>query len=223
MSRYHPTRSMLAGAGLLLLAGAWACGPREERDSQAGNAADGVAADSAKRGNSDLSDAQIAHIAMTANSLDSAMGVMARPKATNPAVRAFAADMVRDHGNANAQAIALAARLNLTPAEHDDTRDMRSAAADKTRDLSDDRGADFDRNYIEHEKDMHENVLETLDDDLIPNADNAELRQLLTQARAVVASHLERARQLDSTLNVGRTRDSARTGVAPARRDTTKH
>lgn len=210
MHRHHRTRtSLVAGAGLLLLAGAWACGPRENRDAQSGNTADGVAADSSKRDDANLSDAHIASIAMTANSGDSAMGVFARGRAHNAAVRAFAADMIRDHGNANTQATVLGQRLNLTPVEHEDARDLRQHLADKQRDLSDDTGADFDREYIEHEKQLHADVLQMLDDRLIPNADNAELRQLLTQARAVVSSHLERARMLDSTLSRGR--------------DTTKH
>jgi putative membrane protein len=51
---------------------------------------------------------------------------------------------------------------------------------------------------------MHEKVLRQLDDQLIPSADNAELRQLLTATRATVSSHLEQARQIQAQLG-GRT------------------
>jgi len=215
--------NLVAAAGLLVLAGALACGPREERGSESGNTADGIAADSLRRDASNLTDAQIAHIAVTANSLDSSMGVFARPKASSSAVRQFASDMIRDHGNSNQQAKALAQRLNLTPVEHERSRDMQEEGANKQRDLSDDRGADFDRQYIDHEVEMHEKVLRTLDDDLIPSADNAELRQLLTQARAVVASHLERARQLDRTLGGDSARHYTGTRDTLLRRDTSRH
>jgi putative membrane protein len=50
-----------------------------------------------------LNDAQIAHVAVTANAIDSAMGELARPKARSASVRTFAETMIRDHARADLQ------------------------------------------------------------------------------------------------------------------------
>lgn len=205
MDQSHRHRTtVVAGAGLLLLTLMTACNaPREERTEMGGNAATDTA-----RGSAELLDGHIAHIAMAANTGDSLMGAWARPRAQSTAVREFAALMVRDHGASNNQARELAGRLGLTPVAHDKSRELSDDVTNEQRDLADDSGRDFDHGYIEHEVALHDRVLKALDDDLIPNADNAELRQLLTQARAVVASHLEMARAIER--NLGGARDTTK-------------
>lgn len=46
----------------------------------------------------------------------------------------------------------------------------------------------------------HQKNLDTLDTKLIPSADNADLKALLTSVRPVVAAHLEHAKTLESTM-----------------------
>lgn len=197
----------LAASGLLLIAGIYGCdSPRQESATQGGNTA---AADTAKR-DDDIQDAQIVNIVMTANTGDSALGAFARPKAQSAAVRDFAQRMVREHGAGNALAVALARRLNVTPADHGRVRDLQRDVAEEQRELTDKTGRDFDGEYMEHEVDMHEALLKALDDDLIPDADNAELRQLLTATRATVSSHLEQARLIKDQLGGVRADSSKR-------------
>jgi len=198
----------------IAVAGLAACGsePREESGTQGGN----PAADTTNRG-SDLQDAQIVNIVMTANTGDSALGAFVRPKTRTAAVRDFAQRMVREHGAGNEMARALNTRLNVTPADHDVVRDLQNSVAEQQRELTDKTGSDLDRDYIDHEVDMHQNVLRQLDDQLIPNADNAELRQLLTATRATVSSHLEQARQIQTQLGGSRSGDSAKAGADSAK------
>src|SRR3546814_7541171 len=61
------------------------------------------------------SDAQIAHIAYTAGQIDIDAGKQALAKSKNPTVRAFAEEMVRDHGAVNDKALALVKQLGVTP------------------------------------------------------------------------------------------------------------
>lgn len=191
-------RAFVAVGALAGVISLGACGsPREESAAQGGNTA---ATDSANRAGSDMQDAQIVNIVMTANTGDSALGAYVRPKASSAAVRDFAQRMVREHGAGNALARQLNERLHVTPADHDKVRDLQNNTAEQQRELADKTGHDLDREYIEHEVDMHESVLRDLDDQLIPNADNAELRQLLTATRATVSSHLEQARQIRDQL-----------------------
>jgi putative membrane protein len=147
-----------------------------------------------------LGDPQIAHVAVTANSIDSAAGEFARTRAQNARVKEFAQQMIRDHGAVNKQAVALATRLNMTPAENDVSRQLQQGDQQARNDLAGKRGADFDRAYIDHEIQYHQSLLDALDKTLIPGAQNADLKALLQQVRPNVAAHLQLAQQIQGTL-----------------------
>jgi putative membrane protein len=61
-------------------------------------------------------------------------------------------------------------------------------------------GLQYDKNYVDDEVAIHEKVLDTLDNTLIPNAQNPDLKTLLTQARDIVKSHLDHAKSLQTQL-----------------------
>ena len=145
-------------------------------------------------------DAQIAHIAVTANSIDSAAGAMAKQKGSSKAVKDFGQTMVTDHGGVNKQATALAKKLNVTPEDNDVSRGLKSAADQSTATLNGLSGPAFDKAYIDNEVTYHQNVLDALDKTLIPGAQNAELKGLLEKVRPAVAAHLERAKSIQSGL-----------------------
>ena len=63
-------------------------------------------------------DAQIAHIAYTADQLDIEAGKQALDKSKNADVRNFAQRMVADHSSVNDQALALVKKLNVTPEDN---------------------------------------------------------------------------------------------------------
>jgi putative membrane protein len=151
-------------------------------------------------GGGSLSDPQIAHVAVTANSIDSAAGAAARSKARNAQVKDFAQTMVRDHGAVNKQAVALAKKLNVTPQDNDVSRQLQQGAQQSQTELGGKSGADYDKAYIDHEVQYHQAVLDALDKTLIPQAQNAELKGFLQKIRPVVAAHLDRAKRIQSTL-----------------------
>src|SRR3954468_17499420 len=122
-----------------------------------------------------LNDAQIAHVAYTAGEIDVAAGKLALSKSTNPAVTAFANDMVRDHAAVNDQALALLKKLNITPEDNDTSKALTQAAADKSKQLSALSGAAFDPAYMANEVAYHKTVNGALQSTLIPAAQNAEL------------------------------------------------
>jgi len=145
-------------------------------------------------------DAQIAHIAVTANAIDSATGVMAREKGSAKAVKDFAQTMITDHSGVNQQAVALATKLNVTPEDNDVSRQLKSGADQTQATLQGLTGAAFDSAYIAREVEYHQAVLDALDTTLIPNAQNAELKGLLEKARPAFVAHLERARSIQGSL-----------------------
>ncbi|MFL5384397.1 MAG: DUF4142 domain-containing protein [Longimicrobiaceae bacterium] len=145
-------------------------------------------------------DAQIAAIVLAANAVDSTAGELAQQKGTNAAVKQFGQTMVTDHGGVNKQAVALAGRLNLTPEENPTSRQLTQGGEQSRAQLNGLSGAAFDRAYVDHEVEYHQTVLDALDQTLIPNAQNAELKALLTQTRPAVAAHLEMAKNLQKQL-----------------------
>ncbi len=147
-----------------------------------------------------VSDPQIAQIALSANSGDSARGKLAETKATNAQVRSFAKEMVTDHSMLNKKAVELAKKLNVTPAGSAPDSDLVKKVGDMTNDLQGKTGKDFDKTYMDQEVQIHQLVLDDLDKTLIPTAQNAELKKLLTTARGVVEGHLKRAQQIDGSL-----------------------
>ena len=146
------------------------------------------------------SDAEIAHIVVTANTIDIDAGRLAGEKGQSAEVVAFGGRMVTDHTAVNEQASQLAGRLNLTPADNSTSQSLQSGATQTMTDLQGRTGADFDRAYIDHEVAYHQQVLDAIDNTLIPNAQNAELKALLEQTRPAIAAHLEMARSIQSKL-----------------------
>ena len=145
-------------------------------------------------------DPQIAMIAVTADNVDIDAAKLAASKTSNPKVKDFANLMIRDHTSVNKKATDLAKKLNITPEESDTSRTLKSDGdntLEKLRGLS---GAAFDKAYINNEVTYHESVAKVVDDTLIPNAKNAELKSLLESARPIFASHLKHAKELQSSL-----------------------
>ena len=188
-----PTIAVIAMLGLT------ACGKSGEQADTTAGATTGATAAAGPAAPA-LGDPQIAHVAVTTNSIDSAAGAAARPKGRNAQVKDFAAQMVRDHGAVNKQAVALATKLNVTPADNDVSRQLQQGAEQTRNDLASKNGAEFDRAYIDHEVQFHQAVLDALDKTLIPGAQNAELKGLLEKVRPNVAAHLERAKSIQGSL-----------------------
>lgn len=146
-------------------------------------------------------DLQIAMIVVTANNVDIAAGKLAAEKTSNPKVKEFAELMVRDHTSVNNQAAQLGKKLNVTPEESDTSRTLKSGgdqALAKLRELS---GAAFDKAYIDNEVTYHAIVIKALDDTLIPNAKNPELKALLESSRPIFVSHLKHAKEVQTSLH----------------------
>jgi putative membrane protein len=148
----------------------------------------------------DLSDAEVAHVAVTANSIDSALARFAESRTANPEVRQFAATMVTDHGAVNQQAAALATRLGVTPKDNAVSQSLLKGAAEARATVEPLKGRVFDRAYIEREVAYHQAVLDALDGLLIPTTSNADLKRLLENVRPAIAAHLEHARRLSGSL-----------------------
>jgi putative membrane protein len=146
-------------------------------------------------------DAQIAMIAVVANSVDVDAGKLAAEKSSSKDVKAFAETMVRDHTAVNAKATALAKKLGVTPEESATSKSLKADGDKMMAKLKGMSGAEFDKAYVDNEVSYHEAVIGVVTNTLIPNTKNAELKSLLESAGPIFTSHLEHAKQLQKSLN----------------------
>lgn len=145
-------------------------------------------------------DAQIAHIVVTANQVDIDAGKLAASRAESPDVKAFGELMVKDHTGVNKAATDLVTRLKVTPEDNDTSKALKAGGEKNVAHLKTLKGAAFDKAYIDHEVAYHQQVLDALDKTLIPNAQNADLKALLTKTRPAFVAHLEHAKQVQSKI-----------------------
>ena len=146
------------------------------------------------------SDPQIAGIVVTANQIDIDAGKLAKSRSKNKEIQAFADQMITDHTAVNKQAVALANKLKVKPADSDTSKSLKEGASKNTANLKKLSGAAFDKAYIDHEVVYHEAVLEAIDKTLIPSAQNAELKALIEKVRPAIAAHLDHAKMIQSKL-----------------------
>ena len=145
-------------------------------------------------------DAQIAHIVVTANQVDIDAGKLAQSKGSSKDVKAFGKMMVTDHTGVNKQAVALAKKLGVKPEDNDTSRSLAKGGKDNVASLKKLKGKEFDKAYIDHEVAYHQQVLDAIDNVLIPNAKNAELKELIVKVRPAIDAHLQHAKMLQSKL-----------------------
>lgn len=150
-----------------------------------------------------LSDAQIAAIVVAANQVDVDAGQLAIKKAKNPEVKKFAERMVTDHNAVNKAAVDLVTKLKVTPEESDASKSLAAGGAETRTKLEALEGDAFDRAYVDNEVAYHEAVIGVLKTQLIPAAQNQELKDALVGAQPAFDAHLEHAKKIQESLAGG--------------------
>jgi putative membrane protein len=143
-----------------------------------------------------LSDAEIASIAVTANQIDINAGELAKTKTKNKDVVNFANTMISDHKAVIAQAVALVTRLKVSPKDNAVSRKLLADAENTKKMLLKKSGKAFDKAYINNEVAYHKAVISTIENVLIPQAQNTELKQLLQNVIPALNTHLGHAEML---------------------------
>jgi putative membrane protein len=197
------TRSIASFAAVAFVVAA-GCAKKEAPPADTATAAVAPAPDTTKPAAAPapaINDAQIAHIVVTANAVDSAAGELAKKKGASKAVRDVGSTMVIDHGGVNKQAVALVTKLNVTPEDNDTSKQLKAGGDANIAKLNGLSGAAFDKAYIDNEVGYHQAVLDALDKTLIPNAQNADLKALMVKVRPAFVAHLDRAKSIQSSLS----------------------
>lgn len=140
-----------------------------------------------------LTDPEIASVAVTANQIDINYAKLAKEKSKNADILKFASTMITDHQSVIDQAVALVKKLGVTPKDNDVSKKLNAGAETTLKMLRTKSGSAFDRAYIDNEVTYHKAVIETVQNTLIPQSQNAELKGLLTKVLPILKTHLEHA------------------------------
>ena len=147
-----------------------------------------------------VNDAQIASIVVTANQVDIDAGKVAVGRGTNAEVKAFGQQMIDAHTGVNKLAVELVTKLKVQPEDNPTSQALKAGGDKNVASLKALEGAEFDRAYVDHEVAYHQQVLDAVDQTLIPGAKNEELKALLVKVRPAFVAHLEHAKHLQGTL-----------------------
>jgi putative membrane protein len=143
-----------------------------------------------------LTDPEIASVAVTANKVDIGYADIALAKSKDSSILQFAETMKRDHQAVIDQAVALVTKLNVTPKDNAVSQKLMSDAAKTSEMLESKSGKAFDKAYIDNEVAYHKAVISVVQNVLIPQAQNAELKALLQKVLPTLQAHLAHAEML---------------------------
>jgi len=190
-----------------------ACGKKDQRADTAavGSGATATAAPaagsttgaSANAGASaTLTDPNIVAILDQANAADSARGRLAETKGTSADVKSFGRLMVGEHHALRQQGQQLAKKLNVTPQAppNDQSEAQSKAEMDSLNAMA--KGKAWDKAYMDFEVAYHKAVLTTATKAL-GDAQNPDLKALITQAAPVIKHHLAEAERIEKSMGSG--------------------
>ncbi len=145
---------------------------------------------------SELSDAEIASIAVVANQIDIDFAEIAKERSNDEEVLGLANTMATDHQMVIDRAVDLVTRLGVTPQDNAGSQSLNKDAQATRERLRDLPQEEFDKEYIDNEVAYHEKVIAAVESLLIPQARNAELKSLLEEVLPVLEGHLEHAKMV---------------------------
>jgi putative membrane protein len=150
--------------------------------------------------NPKLSDAEVASVAVVANQIDISYAEIAKKQSKNAEVLKFAETMINDHNAVIKQAAALVKKLGVTPKDNAVSQKLLNDAEKAKKELRTKSGDAFNKAYVDNEVTYHKAVIDAVEGLLIPETDNAELKELLENVVPALKAHLGHAEMLQKNM-----------------------
>lgn len=144
------------------------------------------------------SDGEVLGFLAAVNDNEIVAALEAGKKKLNPQVADYAKMLHKEHGMNLDQTLKLGQKINVTPMETAAVDKLRVKGAGELAALAPLDGEKFASVYIEMMVKGHTEVLGMIDNQLLKNASNADLKKHLTETRGHVANHLEAAKKLQT-------------------------
>ncbi len=148
----------------------------------------------------DMSDLEFAHIAYTADNIDIRYAHLALALSTNPDIHEFANTMIRDHNAVNEAALGLLDKLGASAQDNAVSQSLNANAEEIIDGFVKLRGAEFDAAYAANELAYHQAVNDLVENTMIPNIDNAEVKALFVQGLEIFKAHETHAEKMVKAL-----------------------
>lgn len=139
-----------------------------------------------------LSDAEIVGIVLAVNQAEINGGILAQSTSSHPDVKAFGHRLTEEHNDSTSQFNDWAGKTNTTPGSSSISDTLKADGEKYLEKLRKLNGILFDLDYVNHEVESHQQVLDLWDKRLIPRIKNEELRHLLSLRRASLSAILNR-------------------------------
>lgn len=143
------------------------------------------------------SDKKFIDRAVTNSMAEVELGRLAQEKATNPAVRQYAEQMVRDHSQASQELKDMAQSKGVQPPSTLDKKDQSTIRS--LRDLS---GAEFDKRYVRATIEHHRNDVTAMNKEA-KRAKDPDLKNWISETLPTVENNLRTAQNITSQLETG--------------------
>jgi putative membrane protein len=174
-------------------------GPGLDNPDQAGTATTNEGSMQAKQV-TNLSDGDIFAIEDAANNGEIQMAELAKKQGVGAQTKDFAAMMITHHRDAENKLKALAKKQNITSKDNDVSNKLKGDVSSMITDMRAKKGKEFDRLYMDNQVKAHRDVLDIVDNQLIPSVQNADLKTHLSEVRRTVADHLQKAEDIQAKM-----------------------
>lgn len=142
-----------------------------------------------------LSDAEILAVLSAINQAEIRQAELALEKSRDFKVRSTAMSLFADHRALQRKAQQTAALADIQPQQNELSQGITKQALQIEKRLNGLAGNEFNQAYLQAQAQLHELAIDTVRDDLLPDVQNQQLKQLLTQAEPGLQRHLQQARQ----------------------------
>ncbi len=194
--------TLLPAAALALLT---FCSPGNDRQSDTGMANDGSGGMSSRDtvpsstpapaggdtgGSTEATPAAILSQMNVANTMEIQLSRMASKQATSSAVKRIATQLVTDHSKNRQEVTALAKKLNVSLTSAGGGNISASDSAAMPAQLQGASGTEFDRAFIQHQIQAHQNNIQKIQSQMLPAVQEPQLKAYLQKTVKEMQGHL---------------------------------
>ncbi len=144
-----------------------------------------------------FTDGQIAQVLTNVDEAEVQQAQLALTKTNNPQTRDFANMMIEQHTASKQQAAQLASQANINPTPSQIANKLQTETSKTLEKLNTADPSDFDEMYVKAQIAQHKEVLDLLNDKLIPAAKDPMLRRQLATTKAMVKHHIDAAEKIE--------------------------
>ena len=143
-----------------------------------------------------LNDAQIAYAYFALNTADVELGELASRKTTEKVFLAYADRIVKEHKALDEKLLIPVKRQNLIPAESNVSKSIKEEKDKNIKRLSLLNGRQFEKEFLNFEIAFHQKALDIVQNILLKDATNEEIKSEIRRSKIILSGHLEGAKSI---------------------------